>query len=163
MELWVFWIKIAFITIIAIGMIAISNRRFGVHGPVVFQTPRVVTRIFAGFLLLLVALAIFDQQGRNSQLSVSPDDQYIARVMIGNGSILGSSDSAVILRRKGSLGWYRVYRGDGYTQDDRPAYPYVEWQSPSHLVISYHGVESEPSRCSSRVEAVLIECRARNW
>jgi hypothetical protein len=163
MELWVPWVKIAFIAITAFGSLWIFFRLKWTDG-----RDRPIPRVAAGTLsLLLLIFAVylaFVQGGhRNSKLMGSPDGAHVARIMITSGSIVDSDLSSVIVRRSGSLTWTRAYSGFGYFQENGPAEPYVRWLDNSHLIIDYQQSANVSTSCMSKVEDIVIECRAHSW
>lgn len=163
MELWVPWIKIALIALVAFGLMYIRYRLTLTN-----DRKRSILRLAFGAgsisLFLFVAYLTFAQSGpRNSKLVGSPDGAHVARIMITSGTVVDSRFSSVIVRKSGSPAWQRAYYGFGYFQEGGPAEPYIHWADNSHLIIDYQQSKIEPSICVNKVEDVAVECRVHNW
>lgn len=163
MELWLPWLKIAFIALGGLSLFLVS-RRSKLDSEKTRPVFRALFRLFSITIFVFVVYLAFMQGGnRNSKLAGSPDGRFVARVIITSGTLADSNTSAVIVRRAWSPTWHRAYSGYGYFQERGPVEPYLYWKDESHLVIKYQKSEVEPSSCLSQVEGILIECKAENW
>ena len=163
MELWLPWIKLTVVALVAFGFLWNFFRLKAPQGKA-----QSISKLVSGFvsvsLFLLVAWSAFLQGGkRNSVLVGSPDGTHVARIMITSGTIADSKYSSVIVRKVWSPTWKRAYYGSGYFQEGGPAEPYVHWADHTHLVIDYQHSEVEPSLCTNKVDNILVECRAHYW
>ena len=158
MELWVVWIKIALIGLTSslLFLLWLDVRRSAASR----------RSILAISIILAFATAYFAfMQGgqRNSKLVGSPDGRYVARIMVSSGTLVDGGPSLVIIRKPRSIKWTRVYAGDGYFQETGPAMPYIHWMDGRHLVIDYQGIKDVQTKCLSKVDDIVIECRAHYW
>ena len=163
MELWLPWIKLAAILLLALALLW-NYFRLKTAQDKKLTRIKLASGIVSISLLVWIAWLSFLQGGeRNSGLIGSPDGTHVARIMITSGTIADSKYSSVIVRKSGSMTWTRAYYGFGYFEENvGPDTPHAHWKDNNHLVIDYQ-VGDEPSNCQSKVENIFIECRANYW
>jgi len=111
--------------------------------------------------LVFVTYLIYAHIGYNSDLAGSPNGQYVARIMITQGTPIDSEYSSVIVRRSWGPYWTQAFVGEGWLAGGGEASPYLHWADNSHLIIDYHS--SMPKVCASHVDDIVIECHAHIW
>jgi hypothetical protein len=160
-ELWLPWIEILGLAIIAIVLLWLTRKLKGAQGRWLVITAHVVSVIIS-LPILLFSLFLLTAQGceENRGLVGSPDGKHVVRLMIW-GSVPTGTSVRVIARRSWSPLWKVVSEGSTVGTVLDPLEPRLSWQNNSTLIIDYPSPSDGTGfRCENqRVGDILIVCR----